>query len=124
MFVTYKQAFHIGKVLNTNTKGKTGHKFLGDNLADVICFPLFGVLKSLNVSKVDYFSLDVEGNEMDVLQTIPFDDLDITVEYYTERQIKVCMWLREISSCSCLTVLPGPPWVLLSKTYKPLFAPL
>ena len=42
----------------------------------------------------------------------------------TERQIKVCTWLQEISSCSCLTVLPGPTWVLLSKTYKPLFAPL
>ena len=39
----------------------------------------------------------------------------------TERQIKVCTWLREISSCSCLTVLPGPAWLLLNKTYKPLF---
>ena len=42
----------------------------------------------------------------------------------TEGEIKVCTWLREISSCSCLTVLPGPAWVLLSKTYKPLFPPL
>ena len=32
--------------------------------------------------------------------------------------------MREISSCSCLTVLHGPAWVLLSKTYKPLFTPL
>ena len=32
--------------------------------------------------------------------------------------------MREISSCSCLTVLPGPAWVLISKTCKPLFAPL
>ena len=30
------------------------------------------------------------------------------------------MWLQELSSCSCLTVLPGSAWVLLSKTYKPL----
>ena len=43
---------------------------------------------------------------------------------YTEGEIKVCTWLREISSCSCLTVLPGPAWVLLSKIYKPLFPPL
>ena len=43
---------------------------------------------------------------------------------YTEGEIKVCTWLREISSCSCLNVLPGPAWVLLSKTYKPLFTPL
>ena len=35
----------------------------------------------------------------------------------TEHPEKVCTWLREISSCSCLTVLPGPAWVLLSKKY-------
>ena len=32
--------------------------------------------------------------------------------------------MEEISSCSCLTVLPGPAWVMLSKTNKPLFYPL
>ena len=49
--------------------------------------------------------------------------LDFYVNYRLGK-IKVCTWLREISSCSCLTVLPGPAWVLLSKTCKPLFAPL
>ena len=34
------------------------------------------------------------------------------------------MWLRVISSCSCLTDLTGPARVLLNKTYKPLFPPL
>ena len=33
----------------------------------------------MGVAKVDYFSLDVEGNEMDILRTIPFDEVDITV---------------------------------------------
>ena len=42
----------------------------------------------------------------------------------TEPGIKACTWLREIPSCSCLTVLPGPAWVLPSKTNKPLFTPL
>ena len=42
----------------------------------------------------------------------------------TEWEIKVCTWLREISFCSCLTLLPGPAWVLLSKTCKPLFTSL
>ena len=37
-------------------------------------------------------------------------------------EIKVCAWLLEISFCSCLTVLPGPAWVLLGKTNKPLFS--
>ena len=35
----------------------------------------------------------------------------------TEHPENVCTGLREISSCSCLTVLPGPAWVLLSKKY-------
>ena len=30
-------------------------------------------------------------------------------------------WLREISSCSCLTVLPGPAWLLLNNICIPLF---
>ena len=28
---------------------------------------------------------------------------------------KACTWLREISSCSCSTVLPRPAWLLLNK---------
>ena len=42
----------------------------------------------------------------------------------TEHPENVCTWLREMSSCPCLTVLPGPAWVLLSNTNKPLFPPL
>ena len=33
----------------------------------------------------------------------------------TEPQEKVCAWLREIYSCSCLAVLPGHAWLLLNK---------
>ena len=39
----------------------------------------------------------------------------------TKPGIKVYMWLREFSSCSCLTVLPGPAWLLLNKIFIPLF---
>ena len=37
----------------------------------------------------------------------------------TEPGIKACMWLGEISSCSCLTVLPCPTWLLLNKICIP-----
>ncbi len=50
----------------------------------VQCFPLFSVLSALGVDHVDYFSLDVEGAELDILETIPFDRITfdvITVEY-------------------------------------------
>ena len=50
----------------------------------VPCFPFETLLLALNRTTVDYFSLDVEGFELDILKTIPFDRLDITllsVEY-------------------------------------------
>ena len=31
---------------------------------------------------------------------------------HTEMRFNLCTWLGEISSCSCLTVLPGPAWVM------------
>ena len=50
----------------------------------VYCFPLLSVMLAMNQTHIDYFSLDVEGVEFDILKTIPFDKLDITtfsVEY-------------------------------------------
>ena len=43
----------------------------------VPCLPFHTILSSLHITTVDYFSLDVEGAEFKVLQTIPFDKLDI-----------------------------------------------
>ena len=51
----------------------------------VQCFPLFSVLSALGVDHVDYLSLDVEGAELDILKTIPFDRVTfdvMTVEYH------------------------------------------
>ena len=51
---------------------------------EVYCFPFYSLMLALNVSHIDYFSLDVEGHELRVLKTIPFDRIDIsvlTVEY-------------------------------------------
>ena len=39
----------------------------------------------------------------------------------TEGEIKVCTWLWEIFSCSSLTALPGPAWVLLKYVLQRLF---
>lgn len=43
------------------------------------CFPIYSYLLALNITHVDYFSLDVEGDELDVLQTLPFDKVNIEV---------------------------------------------
>ena len=45
----------------------------------VQCFPVYSLLLALNRTTVDYFSLDVEGSELQVLKTIPFDKVDIKV---------------------------------------------
>lgn len=45
----------------------------------VRCYPFLTFLLALNVSVVDYFSLDVEGDEVQVLETVPFDKVDINV---------------------------------------------
>ena len=50
----------------------------------VQCFPLHLILLALNVTTVDFFSLDIEGNELGVLETIPFDLITFkvfTIEY-------------------------------------------
>ena len=42
----------------------------------------------------------------------------------TEPRKSLGTWLREISSCSSLTFLPGPAWVLLSKICQDFFSAL
>ena len=44
---------------------------------NVPCFSLNTIMKAIGVTKVDYFSLDVEGGEIDVLNTIDFNALNI-----------------------------------------------
>ncbi|KAF0767768.1 star protein [Aphis craccivora] len=54
-------------------------------LVNVQCFPFYTYLLALNITVVDYFSLDVEGSELNVLKTIPFDKVDIktlSVEFF------------------------------------------
>ena len=46
------------------------------------------------------------------------------LQSFTELPKMVCTWLREVCSCSCLPVLPGSAWVLLSKIYKPFMGSL
>ncbi|XP_052098880.1 uncharacterized protein LOC127733585 [Mytilus californianus] len=66
----FKKSFNVGKIVqDQNAKGK--------NIVDVQCFPFYSIMKALNVTHVDFFSLDVEGNELEVLRTIPFDKIYI-----------------------------------------------
>ncbi|KAI9562622.1 hypothetical protein GHT06_010076 [Daphnia sinensis] len=56
------------------------------------CFPLYSMLTAVGRTQVDYFSLDIEGSELQVLKTIPWHKVDIrviffyTIFYHTLRQ--------------------------------------
>ena len=55
------------------------------------CFTLHSLLLAVGQTEVDYFSLDVEGPELEILQTIPFDKIRIkviTVEYRVHVSMK------------------------------------
>ena len=54
------------------------------------CVPFYSLMLAMNRTKVDYFSLDVEGFELPILKTIPFDKLDISV--FTVERIHHSDW--------------------------------
>lgn len=53
------------------------HKDVARETVLVQCFPLYSLLISLGNPRVDFMSLDIEGSELDVLRTIPFDKVHI-----------------------------------------------
>ncbi|XP_066967092.1 protein Star-like [Macrobrachium rosenbergii] len=50
-----------------------------DSTVTIKTIPLYSLLLALNVSVIDYLSLDIEGSEMKVLQTVPWDKVRIHV---------------------------------------------
>jgi hypothetical protein len=95
--VSFKQAFNVGKI----SEYPPGYRGLGH--VDVQCFPLYSYLLALNRTKIDYFSLDVEGSELDVLRTIPFEKLDIQVSVFSPPLFSFLLFLIP-PSCRCLTI--------------------
>jgi hypothetical protein len=64
----------------------------------VPCFSLNTIMSALGVNKVDYFSLDVEGGELDVLKIIKYDKIQIdsfSIEHngFEEEKDKIIAYL-------------------------------
>ena len=64
----------------------------------VQCFPLYSILLALNRTVIDFFSLDIEGDELKVLKTIPWSKVHIkmlAVEFIhqpgSDRELKAYM---------------------------------
>ncbi|XP_059352857.1 protein Star-like [Daphnia carinata] len=63
-----------------------------ENIVNVQCFPLYSILLAVGRTQVDYFSVDVEGSESQILMSIPWHKVDIktlTVEVTSRRQVDV-----------------------------------
>ena len=89
-----------------DTKHQVHLPFIGNNSAhdvEVDCFPLNSVMAAVDVSHIDYFSLDVEGLELLVLGTVDWTRLRIdvlTVEYRVvdrRQQIDIPATLKKLN---------------------------
>ena len=52
---------------------------------EVLCIPVKSILKEINMPHINFFSLDVEGAELDILKSIPFNVVTIDffmIEYF------------------------------------------
>ena len=71
----WKMVGHIAGLHESHvfkTAGQTPDKYMQ-------CFSFSSLMAALNVNRVDYFSLDIEGGEVPVLKTIPWNDVYIDV---------------------------------------------
>ncbi|XP_033762185.1 uncharacterized protein LOC117343792 [Pecten maximus] len=76
--ISFNKAFNRGRAVHDdNVKTWMAEQHLKPDTVQMQCFPLYSILLALNRTTVDFFSLDIEGDELGVLQTIPFDKVNI-----------------------------------------------
>lgn len=83
--VTFNKAFQRGRIMEDKAaKNWVKGQGLRPDTVQIECFPFYSFMLALNRTTIDFFSLDVEGDELKILKTIPFDKINIkmlTVEY-------------------------------------------
>ena len=77
--VVFKQNFNQGRISQNQLDDQNR-----EGSVQVQCFPIFSILAALNQTRVDYFSLDIEGDELAVLKTIPWNNVHIQVIFDTK----------------------------------------
>ena len=58
---------------------KHERQYVAEGQSKALCLPFYSVLLAMGNPVVDYFSLDVEGAELQILKTIPWDKVNIKV---------------------------------------------
>lgn len=71
--VTFRQSDTMGHIAGAGEEEGRGI------FTRVKCFPLFSLLLALNHTNIDLLSLDIEGAELQVLKTIPWESVHISV---------------------------------------------
>ena len=77
MYCPGKQAYNSNAFVSS-------FRLVGTPTAMTQCFDIYSLLRAVNRTHVNYFSLDVEGAEYLILKTIPFDRITVdifSVEY-------------------------------------------
>ena len=82
--VSFESNYEAGKIFghgNDEQKEKSIERIKRDGikLIDVQCFPFYSILLAIGLTQIDYFSLDIEGDELQVLKTVPWNRVDIKV---------------------------------------------
>ena len=67
------------KSRNADQTFKTALPYYKPYTSPMQCIPLTSIIKALGNPTIDYLSLDIEGAELQVLESISFDDVDIKV---------------------------------------------
>ncbi|CAH1788713.1 unnamed protein product [Owenia fusiformis] len=75
--IPFKLNRNLGRIMDTEDEYSNEDPDV--NIVPIQCFPFYSYLLALKVTHVDYFSLDVEGLELEVLRTIPFHKITIDV---------------------------------------------
>lgn len=79
-----KSGLFYKSVDSNNTGNGTGATTMDRwRKVQVPCFPIFSMLSTLKVFHIDYLSLDVQGLELQVLKTIPWNmvRIDVSLKY-------------------------------------------
>lgn len=53
---------------------------MSTKLQPATCYPLYDMLVAAELTTLDFLTLDVQGPELKILQTIPWDRVDIKVQ--------------------------------------------
>ena len=82
--VSFESNYEAGKIFghgNDEQKEKSVERIKRDGikLIDVQCFPFYSILLAVGRTRVDYFSLDVEGAESQILFNVPWHLVDVKV---------------------------------------------